>query len=106
MQNKKFKNTILLRGMASNIVEEAIVVLKPNVKLKHKEFIDKNGIIQKNNLANNNILKEAENVIINYIETIEKENRINRKIKKLKKYRFLQITNIVLIVMLILTIIM
>ena len=41
MQNKKLKNTIVLKGMASNIVEEAIVVLKPNVKLKQKEFVEK-----------------------------------------------------------------
>lgn len=105
MQNKKFKNTILLRGMASNIVEEAIVVLKPNVKLKQKEFIDKNGIIQKNNLANNNILREAENVIINYIKAIERENYINKKMKKIRKYKFLQISNIILIILFILTII-
>ena len=49
MQNKRLKNTIVLKGMASNIVEEAIVILKPNIKLKQKEFIDKNNRIEKSN---------------------------------------------------------
>lgn len=102
MQNKKLKNTIVLKGMASNIIEEAIVILKPNVKLKQKEFIDKNGIIERTNVSNNYVVKEAERVIINYIEKIDNENCINRKLKKIRKYRFLQISNIVLIILVIL----
>ena len=39
MQNKKLNNTVVLKGMASNIIEEAIVILKPNIRLKQKEFI-------------------------------------------------------------------
>ena len=31
MENNKIKNTIVLRGMASNVVDEAIVILKPNI---------------------------------------------------------------------------
>ena len=91
--------------MASNIVEEAIVILKPNVKLKQKEFVDKNSRIEKRNVPNDYVLKEAENVIINYIQKIENENRINRKLKRMKKYRFLQLTNIILIIMIILMIV-
>lgn len=106
MQNKKLKNTIVLKGVASNIIEEAIVILKPNVKLKQKEFVDKNSRIEKRNVPNDYVIKEAEKVILNYIQTIEKENRINRKLKRMQKYRFLQLTNIVLVIMLITMIIM
>lgn len=106
MQNKKLKNTIVLKGMASNIVEEAIVILRPNIKLKQKEFIDKNNNIEKSSVANNYIVKEAENVILNYIEKIESKNNININKKKLKKYRFLQISNIILILILIITLFM
>ena len=38
MQLSKKKNTIVLKGMASNVVDEAIVVLKPNVKLHQNEY--------------------------------------------------------------------
>ena len=106
MQNKKLKNTVVLKGMASNIVEEAVVVLRPNIKLKQKEFVDKNSIVEKRNVPNDYVVKEAEKVILNYIQAIENENRINRKLKRLKKYRFLQLTNIILIILLISIIIM
>lgn len=106
MQNKKLKNTIVLKGMASNIVEEAIVVLKPNVKLKQKEFVEKNNYIERSNFNNIYIVKEAENVILNYVERIKNKNNIDKNFRKLKKYRYLQVSNIVLIISLILTIIL
>ena len=106
MQNKKLKNTIVLKGMASNIVEEAIVVLKPNVKLKQKEFVEKNNYIERSNFNNIYIVKEAENVILNYVEIIKNKNNIDKNFRKLKKYRYLQVSNIVLIISLILTIIL
>ena len=105
MQNKKLKNTIVLKGMASNVVEEAIVILKPNIKLKQKQFIDKNTYIEKTSINNNYIVKEAENVILNYIEKIENRSIIDKNIKRLKKYKFLQISNIILILITIITII-
>lgn len=104
MQNKKLKNTIVLKGMASNIVEEAIVILKPHVKLKQKEYVDKNTYIKKNNTSNNYIVKEAENVILNYISKIENRKNVDINNKKLRKYKFLQISNIVLIIITIITI--
>lgn len=106
MQNKKTKNTIILKGIASNIIEEAIIILKPNVKLKQKEFIDKNSRVKKRNMPNEYVVKEAEKVILNYVQKIENENRINNKLKRLKKYRFLQISNIILVIILITMIIM
>ena len=106
MSTENMKNMVVLKNLPSNIVDEAIVILKPNVKLKQREFVDKNSVIQKRNIPNDYIIKEAEKVILNYIQTIENENRINRKLKRMKKYRFLQLTNIVLIIMLIIIILM
>ena len=104
MQNKKLKNTVVLKGMASNIVEEAIVILKPHVKLKQKEYVDKNNYIEKNTISNNYIVKEAENVILNYIAKIESKKNIDENYKKLRKYKFLQISNVVLTIITIITI--
>lgn len=104
MQNKKLKNTIVLKGMASNIVEEAIVILRPHVKLKHKEYVDKSNCIESSSFTNNYIVKEAENVILNYIAKIENRKNIDKSYKKLMKYRYLQISNIILIVITIITI--
>ena len=57
MENNKIKNTIVLRGMASNVVDEAIVILKPNVKIKKTQAI-KN--VREKNSSKELILKEAE----------------------------------------------
>ena len=87
MENNKIKNTIVLRGMASNIVDEAIVILKPNVKIKKTQMM-KN--IREKNRSKEFILKEAEHIIEEYIHRIsveesEKEKQIlKRKIKKMR----------------------
>lgn len=38
MSIESMKNMVVLRNLPSNIVEEAIVILKPNVKLKKFRF--------------------------------------------------------------------
>ena len=87
MENNKIKNTIVLRGMASNIVDEAIVILKPNVKIKKTQTM-KN--IREKNYSKELILKEAEHIIEEYIHRIstgesEKEKQVlKRKIKKMR----------------------
>ena len=72
MQNSKLKNSIVLRGMASNVVDEAIVILKPNIKIKNFQKV-KNQKISKESNGKDFIVKEAENVINEYI------NRLNEK---------------------------
>jgi translation elongation factor EF-G len=81
MPNNKLKNTIVLKGMASNIVDEAIVVLKPNVKLKVPKT---NGAENKVNQRQEFILKEAENVVNEYVNRLKKEEvlRINKSLKR------------------------
>lgn len=95
--NNNMKNIIILKNLPSNIIDEAIVILKQNKKIKKTQMIEN---IAKNNLNNseknkpqdNFALKEAECVISDYISKIEnqdligykKENKLKEKYKKLK----------------------
>jgi len=98
MQINKMKNIIVLKGMSSNVIEEAIVVLKPNVKLKQSEHINnkKQNVQEKN--KRKVIVKEAEDVIKNYVEQIQLKNKIIENQKLKNRYKFLKIMNIILIV--------
>jgi hypothetical protein len=102
MQNNKVKNTIVLRGMASNVVEEAIVILKPNVKLKKMEHTK--NFREKSNIKDY-ILKEAEQVIEEYINKINQDDLIKQKGKLESKIKKLQIICIILFISLIISII-
>lgn len=96
MEASKFKNMIVIKNLPSNIVDEAIIVLKSSKKIKKLQKIE-----QKRNISNVNnekkdkeyILKEAEMLVNNYITKIEnndKKNIFNKdakeKYNKLKKY--------------------
>ena len=59
MQINKMKNMIVLNNLPSNVVEEAFVVLKPNIKFENNKI--ENSKIE-------NVLKEAENVVSSYVE--------------------------------------
>lgn len=89
------KNIVFLKELPSNIVEEAIVVLKSNEKMKKFEKIDRSKEKFKSINQNENeeyIVKEAENLISNYIKNLEEKedkglsNEEKRKYKMLKKY--------------------
>ena len=98
MNQSTLKNMVVLKNLPSNIVEEAIVILKTNKKIKQNEKIDKNlnNKKEKNidkNKENDYILKEAEMLVSNYITRLEQKKKerneiqkvINKKCKKLKK---------------------
>lgn len=97
MQLSKMKNIIVLKGMASNVVDEAIVVLKPHVKLKQSEYNTKGkrSLVDKNKKMI--VMKEAESTINLYVKKLQKDaKKIEDKQFKMK-YKFLQICNVVLI---------
>ena len=97
MQNSRLKNSIVLRGMASNIVEDAIVILKPNIKLKSKEFLG--GKNTNKRAGKDLIIQEAEHVILEYISKINENKR-----KKLEnKNKILKISNIIFVIAFILS---
>jgi hypothetical protein len=92
----EMKNMIVLRNLPSNIVDEAWVILKPEIKNKEKEVIKKlkaNDI--KNKPEDGYVVKEAETVIHDYLKNInnyedkKRYNAIIKKYNKLKKTSFI-----------------
>jgi len=98
MQNSKVKNSIVLKGMASNVVDEAIVILKPHIKIKKMEHT-KN--FKEKSISKDFIIKEAENVIIEYVNKIDKEKTLNENKKLEIRIRKLQIINVLFFLILI-----
>ena len=96
METINLKNMVVLKNLPSNIVDEAIIVLKATKKTKKLQKIENKKILenQENKKDKEYILKEAEMIVNNYISKIE--NKENDKIiiskdtegkyKKLKKY--------------------
>ena len=114
METSKMKNMVVLKNLPSNLVEEAIVILKSNKKVKKLEKIEKNNKIKQEEPIKKEkdyILKEAEMLVSNYILELEdkKEQKTiktiqsSRKYDRLKKYAFLSsITIIIQAIMIIL----
>ena len=67
----EMKDMIVIKNLPSNIVEEAWVIIKPEVKNKEKELIKrmKNSKIN-TKTENGYVLKEAETVIYDYLKNI------------------------------------
>lgn len=96
METSNLKNMVVLKNLPSNIVDEAIIVLKATKKTKKLQKIENKKILenQENKKDKEYILKEAEMIVNNYISKIEsKENDkiiiskdTEGKYKKLKKY--------------------
>ncbi len=86
MDNKSIKNMVVLKNLPSNIVEEAIFILKTNKMAKKLEYIDKNKNLKNKNIEKGEdyIIKEAESVVANYIEKMEgnEKNRVKNKFNK------------------------
>lgn len=97
MEQTNLKNTIVLRDLPSNLIEEAVIVFKNKKTVRE---IEKNNIGNKDNknkkIRKNNsyAIKEAELVINDYMTKMEEkrknknftEKNINKKMKKLKIY--------------------
>ncbi len=100
MEQTNLKNTIVLRDLPSNLIEEAVIVFKNKKTVREIEKIEKNNIGNKDNknkkIRKNNsyAIKEAELVINDYMTKMEEkrknknftEKNINKKMKKLKIY--------------------
>lgn len=123
--SKDTRNVIILKNLPSNLIDEAIIVVKDKKKLKAFNYTDmlnckeNNGIIQgeiKNDTIRkiesmrkeqkNYIVKEAEVVVNSYIQKIEENlaykrtDKIKKSYKKLKKINFaLTITTLISILL-------
>ena len=96
------KNTVVLRDVKSNLVEEAIIVFRENVKIKEKQFIK--GKPKKEEIEDGEkiAISEAENVILDFVVECEEEKK--RALQK-AKIRVLKVVNISLVIMLVVAII-
>ena len=114
MDKENIKNIIILKNLPSNLIDEAIMVIKDkNKKLNYRDFFvgqeDTNNVIQgymnaedlkkieKIKKENRKyVIKEAEMVVTNYINKMD----CNIKEKKTKKielrYKKIRILNVVL----------
>ena len=82
METSNMKNMVVLKNLPSNIVDEAIIVLKTNKKVKKLQKIEKKRTQNDEGEKKDKqyILKEAEMLVNKYISDIEKNDN------KLKKY--------------------
>ena len=100
METSNMKNMVVLKNLPSNLVEEAIIVLKSSKKVKKLEKIENKNKIEKNNTMKREkdyVLKEAEMLVSSYISKLEnkqkqkqsKNIKNNRKYIRLKNYAYL-----------------
>lgn len=103
MPNNNFKNIVVLKNLPSNLIDEAIVILKSNKSAKKLEFVEKNpsSFVEEKIYNEDYIIKEAESVIENYISKIEK-NKLNRRSKNNIEVKYKKIKIYIIIVSLIL----
>ena len=94
-QCELFLILIILKNLPSNLIDEAIIVLKPNKKIRKLERIEKNKStsLEKEKKDNKYIIKEAEMIVNEYMEKVENKNKkeifnkeTNKKYKNIKKY--------------------
>ena len=94
METSNMKNMVVLKNLPSNLVEEAIVILKSNKKAKKLEKIEKKSKAGKvaKPIKKDYILTEAEMLISSYIAKIENENKQKKHyiIKKSKSNKRLK----------------
>lgn len=114
MDKENMKNIIILKNLPSNLIDEAIMVIKDkNKKLNYSDFFtgqeDTNNVIQgymntddlkkieKIKKENRKyVIKEAEMVVTNYINKMD-SNIKEKKTKKIElKYKKIRILNLVL----------
>lgn len=99
----KKQNTIVLRNLPSNLIEEATIVFKNKKTVKEIEKAEKERKKQESTIIpvknkegkrQSYAIKEAEMVIIDYVSGIEEKrkninlrnNKVNKKYKRLKIY--------------------
>lgn len=111
MDTSGMKNIVVLRDLPSNLVEEAIVVLKQNQKSKKVQFIESEKEkkqekplsskkqTQTSESQKDYIVKEAQLLISEYIRKVEEKNKKAEKpFQQLKrKYKIVKAINIFLV---------
>ncbi len=98
MEKSQMKNIIVLKNLPSNLIEEAIMIVKSTKLAKKAEYIDKieTKTIEKNTHDDNYIAKEAESIISNYIKEVEAKQEKESTIHTIKRYKTLKIYSIII----------
>ena len=115
MNPENMKNIIILKNLPSNLIDEAIVVVKNKKESKdinYKTLMQDgksraiHGYMKEEELKKienikkeerNYIIKEAEMVVANYIAKIENQILAEKKVKKIEKlYKKVRILNVML----------
>ena len=109
MNTGNLKNIVVLKDLPSNLIEEAIVVLKENQKIPKLEPASKDKKENESDMKKNSkdyIVKEAQMLIADYISRVENKNKKeNQSIQKLnKKCKWLKSVNQALLVSLVISI--
>lgn len=98
MPNNNLKNIVVLNNLPSNLIDEAIIILKSKKVARKLELIDNKTvpIYKKNKESNDYVIKEAEDIINNYFAKIEKNQcaktrstNIESKYKRIRRYSIL-----------------
>ena len=94
METNTMKNMVILRNLPSNMIEEAYIVFKDNVKIHKLEKIENKKVSSKKEKIDGKkyAIKEAEMIVEDYISKIEKKEyeigigskKIREKYKRLK----------------------
>ena len=96
MEASNLKNMVVLKNLPSNILYEAIIIIKNIKNIKKLEKVENNKTTnkkEKQTTQKDYILKEAEMLVNSYVSKIENkedkkfaDNKIQQKYKKIKKY--------------------
>lgn len=111
MNVSNMKNIVILKNLPSNLIEEAIVVVKDkkqivNTSKNNEEKNEIQGYMSNDDFkkiekikqdSRDYVIKEAESVIANYLEKITDREKKKRKNKIESKYYKLKYINICLI---------
>ena len=91
MNQGGLKNMVVLKNLPSNIVEEAIIVLKTNKKIKQVEKIEKEKMTENKDTKTREddyILKEAEMLVNTYISKLEDKKKTREITNKKEKQNY------------------
>lgn len=105
MEKGQMKNIVVLKNLPSNLVDEAIVILKPNKMAKKLEYIDKKENVKSSVNPSNEkdyIIREVESVVSNYINSINEKESLHKKSLINRRYKTLKIYSVIITIGLIL----
>ena len=98
MQEESLKNMVILKNLPSNLVEEAIIVLKSSRNAKKLIKIEehkKEKKLPQRGIEKDYVVKEAEILVSEYLSKIEDHNKqlksrhlSNKKYNRLKTYSY------------------